>query len=158
MNIEIFLHKAEKWSEDDKLGKSMASFFQLGKRCLLAFFLESLRQVDGRIADRLADQAPDYDQQPPINIQITSIYDHTLLEAFSRVLHKLITSLPYLEELLNAFCAVSGHVSVDDYFLVCIRVSHAFGYCDPDSLPLDVVLLRASEREGVLPKYVFILV
>ncbi len=43
----------------------------------------------------------------PINFQLTSIYDHSLHDAFSRVLHKLIDSLPYLEDLLNVFCAVS---------------------------------------------------
>ena len=42
----------------------------------------------------------------PINFQLTSIYDHSLHDAFSRVLHKLIDSLPYLEDLLNVFCAV----------------------------------------------------
>ena len=43
----------------------------------------------------------------PINFQLTSIFDHSLHDAFSRVLHKLIDSLPYLEDLLNVFCAVS---------------------------------------------------
>ena len=44
----------------------------------------------------------------PINFHLTSIYDHSLHEAFSKVLHKLIDSLPYLEDLLNVFSAVSG--------------------------------------------------
>jgi hypothetical protein len=46
----------------------------------------------------------------PLNFHLTSVYDHSLHEAFSRVLHKLIDSLPYLEELLNVFCAV-GDIS-----------------------------------------------
>ena len=41
-----------------------------------------------------------------LNFHLTSVYDHSLHEAFSRVLHKLISSLPYLEELLNVFCSV----------------------------------------------------
>ena len=48
---------------------------------------------------------PEYETMP-INFQLTSIYDHSLHDAFSRVLHKLIDSLPYLEDLLNVFCAV----------------------------------------------------
>jgi len=43
----------------------------------------------------------------PVNFHLTSVYDHSIREAFSRVLHKLIDSLPYLEDLLNVFCAVS---------------------------------------------------
>jgi Ras-related GTP-binding protein C/D len=38
---------------------------------------------------------------------LTSIYDHSVNEAFSKVLHKLIEPISYLEELLNVFCAVS---------------------------------------------------
>lgn len=41
-----------------------------------------------------------------LNFHLTSVYDNSLHEAFSKVLHKLIDSLPYLEELLNVFCAV----------------------------------------------------
>jgi hypothetical protein len=50
--------------------------------------------------------SPDYEQMQ-LNFHLTSVYDHSLHEAFSRVLHKLTESLPYLEELLNVFCAVS---------------------------------------------------
>ena len=56
--------------------------------------------------DRLADESPEY-EQVPLNFHLTSVYDYSLQEAFSRVIHKLIDSLPYLENLLNVFCAVS---------------------------------------------------
>lgn len=42
----------------------------------------------------------------PLNFHLTSVYDHSIHDSFSRVLHKLIDSLPYLEDLLNVFCAV----------------------------------------------------
>jgi len=42
-----------------------------------------------------------------LNFHLTSVYDHSLHEAFSKVLHKLIGALPFLEELLNVFCANS---------------------------------------------------
>jgi Ras-related GTP-binding protein C/D len=45
-----------------------------------------------------------------LNFHLTSVYDHSLHEAFSKVLHKLIDSLPFLEELLNVFCAVSSNL------------------------------------------------
>ena len=55
--------------------------------------------------DELLDISVEY-EQIPINFHLTSIYDHSLHEAFSKVLHKLIDSLPYLEDLLNVFTAV----------------------------------------------------
>lgn len=58
------------------------------------------------MSDRLLDMSPDYEQMQ-LNFHLTSIYDNSLHEAFSRVLHKLTESLPYLEELLNVFCTVS---------------------------------------------------
>ncbi|KAG7451281.1 Gtr1/RagA G protein Gtr2 [Guyanagaster necrorhizus] len=86
VNIEVFVHKAEKLQEDDKI--------------------ENFRQINERVTDRLLDISPDYEQMP-LNFHLTSVYDHTLHEAFSRVLHKLIDSLPFLEDLLNVFCANS---------------------------------------------------
>lgn len=55
--------------------------------------------------DRLIDISADYEQMN-LNFHLTSVHDHSLHEAFSLVLHKLIESLPYLEDLLNVFCAV----------------------------------------------------
>jgi hypothetical protein len=52
-----------------------------------------------------------------LNFHLTSVYDHSLHEAFSKVLHKLIDSLPYLEELLNVFCAVCVFLGIIFVFL-----------------------------------------
>lgn len=71
-----------------------------------SFREESFRQIHERVSDRLLDISPDY-EQIQLNFHLTSVYDHSLHEAFSRVLHKLVPTLPYLEELLNVFCAVS---------------------------------------------------
>ncbi|KAG1830289.1 Gtr1/RagA G protein conserved region-domain-containing protein [Suillus subalutaceus] len=65
---------------------------------------ENFRQIHERVMDHLVDESPEFEQFP-LNIHLASIYDHPLREAFSRVLHKLIYSLPYLEELLNVFCS-----------------------------------------------------
>lgn len=67
--------------------------------------VENFRHIQQRVLDELLDESPEY-EQIPINFHLTSIYDHTLHEAFSRVLQKLVGSLPYLEDLLNVFCAV----------------------------------------------------
>lgn len=86
IGLEVFVHKAEKLQDDDKI--------------------ESFRQIHERVLDRLLDISPDY-EQIQLNFHLTSVYDHSLHEAFSRVLHKLVPTLPYLEEILNVFCANS---------------------------------------------------
>jgi len=68
-------------------------------------FTENFRQINERVTDRLLDESPEYEQLP-LNFHLTSIHDHSLHDAFSQVLHKLIDSLPYLEDLLNVFCTV----------------------------------------------------
>ncbi|EKM59970.1 uncharacterized protein PHACADRAFT_250791, partial [Phanerochaete carnosa HHB-10118-sp] len=54
-------------------------------------------------ADELIDMSPEY-EQVPVESYLRSIYDYSLHEAFSRVPHKLMPSLLYLEDLLNVFC------------------------------------------------------
>jgi Ras-related GTP-binding protein C/D len=67
---------------------------------------EIYRQIQQRVLYDLSDISEDY-EQIPINFALTSVFDHSIHEAFSRILHRLIGGLPYLEELLNTFCAVS---------------------------------------------------
>lgn len=43
----------------------------------------------------------------PFSFYLTSIYDHSIFEAFSKVVQKLIPQLPTLENLLNIFISVS---------------------------------------------------
>ena len=42
-----------------------------------------------------------------MQFHLTSIYDHSIYESFSQVVQRLIDPLPYLEDLMNVFCAVS---------------------------------------------------
>jgi len=86
MNLEVFVHKSEALSEEYKI--------------------ENFRHIQQRVLDELLDISVEY-EQVPINFYLTSIHDHSLQDAFSRVLHKLIDSLPYIEDLLNVFCGNS---------------------------------------------------
>ncbi|KAI0671401.1 Gtr1/RagA G protein conserved region-domain-containing protein [Trametes maxima] len=86
MNLEVFVHKADVLTEEYKI--------------------ENFRHIQERVLYELGFVNAEY-EQIPINFQLTSIYDHSLHDAFSRVLHKLIDSLPYLEDLLNVFCSNS---------------------------------------------------
>ena len=83
----------------------MSSLFIQHHKSLLMCYVENFRQIHERVNDRLTDESPDYELMP-LNFHLTSVYDHSLHEAMSRVLHKLIDSLPYLENLLDVFCAV----------------------------------------------------
>jgi len=65
---------------------------------------ENFRHIQQRVLEELDD----YDfGHIPVNFYLTSIHDHSLQDAFSKVVHKLIDSLPYIEDLLNVFCGVS---------------------------------------------------
>lgn len=103
INLEVFVHKAEKLQEDDKIGAFLRS---TRDEWLGDTETENFRQIHERVMDRLVDESPEY-EQVPLNFHLTSVYDYSLQDAFSRVIHKLIDSLPYLENLLNVFCAVS---------------------------------------------------
>lgn len=46
--------------------------------------------------------------QLSFSFYLTSIYDHSIFEAFSKVVQKLIPQLPTLENLLNIFISVSN--------------------------------------------------
>lgn len=66
--------------------------------------IEVQRDVRQRVADDLSDQEFGVIQ---LSFHLTSIYDHSIFEAFSKVVQKLIPQLPVLESLLNLFISVS---------------------------------------------------
>ncbi len=53
-------------------------------------------------------------EQVHLSFHLTSIYDHSIFEAFSKVVQKLIPQLPTLENLLNIFISNS---SIEKAFL-----------------------------------------
>lgn len=67
--------------------------------------VEVQRDIQQRITDDLADAGMDSIQP---RFHLTSIYDHSIFEAFSKVVQKLIPQLPTLENLLNILVSVSG--------------------------------------------------
>lgn len=72
-------------------------------------FIEIQQDIQQRLQDELNDNAHE-NQIPLQNIQIryqlTSIYDHSIFEAFSKVIQKLIPQLPTLENLLDMLVSV----------------------------------------------------
>ena len=85
VNVEVFIHKVDGLSDDYKL--------------------DIQRDIVQRIQDELSDHGV---ENAPINFHLTSIYNHSIFEAFSKVIQKLIPHLPTLEALLNNLCRSSG--------------------------------------------------
>ncbi|KAJ3053882.1 hypothetical protein HK097_003171 [Rhizophlyctis rosea] len=85
ISFEVFIHKVDGLSDDHKI--------------------ETQREIHLRIMDELADAGLD---NIHISFYLTSIYDHSIYEAFSKVIQKLIPQLPTLENLLNILCSNSG--------------------------------------------------
>jgi len=81
INIEVFVHKMDGLSED--------------------YRADTYRDIQQRVEDELSDAGI---ENPPVFFHQTSIYDHTIFEAFSKVIQKLIPELPSLEALLDSLC------------------------------------------------------
>ena len=84
-----------------------------------------------QVTDELADAGvmPD---SVPISYHLTSIYDHSVFEAFSRVVQKLIPQLPTLENLLNVLVSTCA---MEKAFLFDVASKL---YISTDSSPVDM--------------------
>ncbi|KAI0685969.1 Gtr1/RagA G protein conserved region-domain-containing protein [Cytidiella melzeri] len=126
LNLEVFVHKAEANTDE--------------------YRIENFRHIQQRVLDELLDESPEY-EQIPINFHLTSIYEHSLHEAFSRVLQKLVGSLPYLEDLLNVFCA-NSQASKAYLFDVSSRL-----YVATDASPVDHTHVLCSDYLQMLNSF-----
>ena len=66
---------------------------------------DAFGHVQTRVLDDLQEESLEIEAQ--LRFHLTSIYDHTIRECFSQIIQRLIEPLPYFEDLLNVFCAVS---------------------------------------------------
>ncbi|KAJ8323332.1 GTP-binding protein gtr2, variant 2 [Batrachochytrium dendrobatidis] len=83
ISFEIFVHKVDGLSDDHKI--------------------ETKRDIYQRLYDDLGDVGVN---AANLSFHLTSIYDHSVFEAFSKVIQKLIPQLATLENLLNMLCSV----------------------------------------------------
>lgn len=109
ISFEVFIHKVDGLSDDHKIEKQ--------------------RDIHKRANDDLADAGL---EKIHLSFYLTSIYDHSIFEAFSKVVQKLIPQLPTLENLLNIFISNSG---IEKAFLFDV-VSKI--YIATDSSPVDM--------------------
>ena len=92
--------------------------------------METQRDIHQRATDDLIEVS--LEQQVHLSFYLTSIYDHSIFEAFSKVVQKLIPQLPTLENLLNVFISNS---QIEKAFLFDV-ISKI--YVATDSSPVDM--------------------
>lgn len=109
IKFEVFIHKVDGLSDDHKI--------------------ETQRDIHQRATDDLVDAGL---ENLHLSFYLTSIYDHSIFEAFSKVVQKLIPQLPTLENLLDIFISNSG---IEKAFLFDV-VSKI--YIATDSSPVDM--------------------
>uniref|UniRef100_A0A2A4K859 Ras-related GTP-binding protein C n=1 Tax=Heliothis virescens TaxID=7102 RepID=A0A2A4K859_HELVI len=109
IKFEVFIHKVDGLNDDYKM--------------------ESQRDIHHRATEDLAEAGLEHVH---LSFHLTSIYDHSIFEAFSKVVQKLIPQLPTLENLLNILISNSG---IEKAFLFDV-VSKI--YIATDSSPVDM--------------------
>lgn len=90
--------------------------------------IDCQREIQQRIMDEINDNHLDI----RMSFYLTSIYDHSVFEAFSKVVQKLIPQLPTLENLLNGLI-MSCNMEKSFLFDVVSKV-----YIATDSNPVDM--------------------
>jgi len=109
ITFEVFIHKVDGISDDHKI--------------------ETQRDIQQQALDELSDANMG---DIHLSFYLTSIYDHSIFEAFSKVIQKLVPQLPTLENLLDILISNSR---IEKAFLVDV-VSKI--YVATDSSPVDM--------------------
>ncbi|CAI2164408.1 12972_t:CDS:2 [Funneliformis geosporum] len=109
LTFEVFIHKVDALSDEYKI--------------------DTQRDIQQRTTDDLVDVGL---ENVPLSFYLTSIYDHSIFEAFSKVIQKLVPQLPTLENLLNILCSNSG---IEKAFLFDVNSKI---YIATDSSPVDM--------------------
>lgn len=109
ITFEVFIHKVDGLSDDQKI--------------------ECQREIQSQATDDLVEAKLD---NVHLSFYLTSIYDHSIFEAFSKVIQKLIPQLPTLENLLDI---VITNCRIEKAFLFDV-VSKI--YVATDSSPVDM--------------------
>lgn len=109
INIEVLIHKVDGLSED--------------------FKIDAQRDIMQRAGEELLELGLDGVQ---VSFYLTSIFDHSIYEAFSRIVQKLIPELSFLENMLDNLIQ---HSKIEKAFLFDINSKI---YVSTDSSPVDI--------------------
>ena len=107
ITFEVLIHKVDGLSDDYKIGKHHVSRIDKKKLTRNVWHADTQRDVQQRMSDALADAQLEHIH---VSYYLTSIYDHSIYEAFSKIIQKLIRELPTLENLLNVLCSVNWFI------------------------------------------------
>lgn len=89
-----------------------------------SILVDTQRDVQQRMGDALADAQMEYIH---LTYYLTSIYDNSIYEAFSKIIQKLIRELPTLENLLNVLCSVRKVMGAIEILRLTLQLLE-FGY------------------------------
>jgi Ras-related GTP-binding protein C/D len=149
ISFEVFIHKADGLSDDAKIGMKV-SYNCLDYRAvsrivnlvlLLLLLLETQREIQQQAMDLLRNGNSHLEggnhhnsgaSDIHLSFYLTSIYDHSIFEGFSKVIQKLIPQLPTLENLLDILIS---NCRMEKAFLIDV-VSKI--YIATDSSPVDM--------------------
>lgn len=109
INIEVLIHKVDGLSED--------------------FKVDAQRDIMQRTGEELLELGLDGVQ---VSFYLTSIFDHSIYEAFSRIVQKLIPEISYLENMLDNLIQ---HSKIEKAFLFDVNSKI---YVSTDSNPVDI--------------------
>eukprot|EP01087_Luapelamoeba_hula_P012311 TRINITY_DN3421_c0_g1_i1.p2 TRINITY_DN3421_c0_g1~~TRINITY_DN3421_c0_g1_i1.p2 ORF type:complete len:346 (+),score=57.90 TRINITY_DN3421_c0_g1_i1:77-1114(+) len=109
LSFEVFIHKVDGLSDDHKI--------------------DAQREIQQGAMDELTEAKL---EDVHLSFYLTSIYDHSIFEAFSKVVQKLIPQLPVLENLLDI---LNTNCRLEKSFLIDV-VSKI--YVATDSSPVDM--------------------
>lgn len=79
---------------------------------------EQKTECQADIEDQITRELADEDLDIVVSFSLTSIYDHSIFEAFSKVVQKLLKQLATLENLLNILISVRSA-------MVCVGVANS---------------------------------
>eukprot|EP00051_Salpingoeca_urceolata_P031965 m.13711 g.13711 ORF g.13711 m.13711 type:complete len:362 (+) comp4638_c0_seq1:182-1267(+) len=123
MSFEVFIHKVDGLSDDQKI--------------------ETTRDIHQRVSEELEHAGM---SEIHISFYLSSIYDHSVFEAFSKVVQKLIKQLATLENLLNILNSNSG---IEKSFLFDV-VSKIYIATDSSPVEMQVYELCSDMIDVVL--------
>jgi len=134
ITFEVFIHKADGLSDDNKIEKQ--------------------RDIQQQAMDLLQAE----DENIHLSFYLTSIYDHSIFEAFSRVTQKLIPQLPTLENLLDILisnCRMEKAFLIDVVSKIYVATDHnpvdmqTYELCsDMIDVVVDVSCIYGMKEEG----------
>lgn len=106
---------------------------------------DALRDIQARVLDDLAEKNL---EDITLSFYTTSVFDHSILEAFSKVIQKLMYQQSALEQLLDILCAVcrvfvviadTHHAQKSNISKVILMDGRSHLYLATDSSPVDLV-------------------